>query len=167
MILEEMSKEQRQSHIDLQTPCQTDRCYKYYRKALIDFSGIKPDRTWSACHLCENYSHTHKPCRNPLHLYWGTNSENQQDICPTTGLTVAQKIGAAHKGKKRTDETKAKMSAASKGKPKSEEHKANLSAVQKGKSPANKGKTMLDEQKAKISAAMKATLAKKKELKNG
>lgn len=56
------------------------------------------------------------------------------------------KIGAAHSGMKRSEETKAKMSAASAGKPKSEEHRAALRG-------ANLGKKLSAETRAKMSLA--------------
>lgn len=147
MTLSEMSKEQRQKHIDLQTPCQTDKNYKgACRKALINFTGINPGRSWNTCHLCENDSQSDKPCRNPLHLYWGTCSENSLDVDPKTGLTPAKKTAAAKLGMTHSDEYKAKMrevmkawhakrkAAAQKFKKRglySEEHKAKLSTAAK------------------------------------
>ena len=59
-----------------------------------------------------------------------------------------QNRSEAHKGKKMTDETKAKVSAAKKGIKKSEEHKAKIGA-------AGKGRVRTQESKDKMSASMK------------
>jgi hypothetical protein len=61
----------------------------------------------------------------------------------------------ANKGKKHTEETKAKMSAARKGRIFTEEHKANISTALKGENNPNFGKHLTEEQKAKQSAIMK------------
>jgi hypothetical protein len=124
MNLSELTRTERTAHVDLSTPCQlTDKnISSAHRHALIDFLGIKPDRTWSACHLCKNHSKSGKPCRNPLHLYWGKQSENVRDVCPTTGLTSAEKTGEALKGnswnvgKTQSDEWKANNAASRTGK---------------------------------------------------
>jgi hypothetical protein len=76
------------------------------------------------------------------------------------------KISAAQKGKpgvKHTAETKEKIAASNKGKPKSSEHKAKLSAAKQNisdetrakLSDAQKGKTSSPETRAKITAALK------------
>jgi hypothetical protein len=148
MKLNDMTREERMAHVDLSTPCQCDRRRQYYRQALIEFSEINPGRKWLVCHLCEHDSMSDKQCHNPLHLYWGTKSENSQDVCPTTGLTPAQKIAATKKGKP----------TANKGKtlgPQSAEHRANISA-------AHTGKTLSDETRAKIAEVRRKYWADRK-----
>lgn len=55
------------------------------------------------------------------------------------------------KGRKCSEETKAKISEAKKGKTLSEEHRKNMSEAKKGKIPYNKGKNMTIKQKIKLS----------------
>lgn len=95
-----LTKEERQSHIDLNTPCDLRRPVKYSgkvvktsgkhksvkyfnkgREALEKLLGIQKPRGWHTCHLCPNCS-TSKDyiCANPRHLYFGTPTENMNDI---------------------------------------------------------------------------------------
>lgn len=74
-------------------------------------------------------------------------------------LTQGDNARKSNKGKKLSEETKAKMSAAKTGKkrkPFTEEHKAKMSAASKGQVPWIKGKKHSEETKAKISASLKA-----------
>jgi len=74
---------------------------------------------------------------------------------------IAKDAVAPFRGKKHTEETRAKLSAAMKGKPKSEEHRRKTSEAIKGKkhseetktkmSEAHLGKTLSEETKAKMS----------------
>ena len=100
----QLSKEDRQKHIDLSTPCQ----FHYFKRdwncrgvikkagdlygrtqqitqaknALLGFLKIEDfiGREINLCHLCECNSNTDKVCINPAHLYFGTVSENSNDI---------------------------------------------------------------------------------------
>jgi hypothetical protein len=151
MELSEMSREERTAHVDLMSPCQIDKSKHHYRNALIDFTGIKPDRTWLACHLCQNDSQSDKPCRNPLHIYWGTKTENLTDVCPITGLTPGQKIKAKTQGITVLDKTRQKMSAVQKEVQKEVQNRPDVKAK---KSAALKEAWNRPDVKAKQSAAM-------------
>lgn len=95
------TKEERQEHVDLTTPCEWAYALKSYkdlekgemlknphaqkgraRKNLMDFLGLTGSGGYSihACHICKNNSATGKVCVNPQHMYIGTASENNFDI---------------------------------------------------------------------------------------
>lgn len=48
--------------------------YQAHQVALFITTGPAPDGKPFACHSCDN-----PPCCNPQHLFWGSNSDNQQD----------------------------------------------------------------------------------------
>lgn len=94
--------------------------------------------------------------------------------------TAVEKTAAAHRGMKRSEETRLRLSLAMTGKkhgPRSEEWRRNLSAAQKGRvqSPeaiakmraTKTGSRLSAEHKAKIGVASKASWARRKELSNG
>jgi hypothetical protein len=95
-----LSQEDRQIHIDLLTDCQ----FHYYTKdrgtkkigdlysviasmtkakqRLLDFHNIEDfggEHIIHTCHKCLNDSGKDKVCINPLHLYFGSCSENNMD----------------------------------------------------------------------------------------
>ena len=73
-------------------------------------------------------------------------------------------------GQKHSEETRTRMSLAKKGKshkPHSQETRAKISASNKGKHSHNKGKHLSEEHKAKIAIARKAWWARKKAVENG
>lgn len=65
-------------------------------------------------------------------------------------------MSLAHQGKRRSDETRAKISAAHRGVVFSDQHRANISAARKGIKPS-------DETRAKMRASRQAYLARKRE----
>ena len=114
-----LSKEDRQKHIDLSTPCQ----FHYFEK---DWGSKKKDELYSktkqkaqakkellkllkieefggnkihVCHLCDCSSTSDKICINPAHLYFGTVSENYHDK-PLEVRQKVSKLGGKIGGKK-------------------------------------------------------------------
>ena len=73
------TKKERQSHLDLSSPCDEYGCtHSDYRAVLAWYLNTTCDRmgrkTGICCHACNN-----RKCGNPLHLYWGTQKENMED----------------------------------------------------------------------------------------
>lgn len=80
------SREERTSHVDLNTPCNLDQKGRLKGKqALLSLLGLEDDvENWTQgkvhlCHLCDHHS-KNGWCSNPLHLYVGTASENSLDV---------------------------------------------------------------------------------------
>jgi len=92
-MFNDMTREQRTAHIDLNDNCifSNSENSRGQRKAAkrklsnyFDIVTRKMSNTgWEVCHLCQNNSnvprHGGSVCINPLHMYWGTKSENTQD----------------------------------------------------------------------------------------
>ena len=95
----QLSKQQRQAHIDLTSPCipmvatnhvrntrATPGAYikkNRFRSKLLSFHKLEDVKNGEvhACHLCANHSTAPNGwvCENPLHLYFGTHKENNND----------------------------------------------------------------------------------------
>ena len=109
--LMQLSKQQRQAHIDLTSPCIPARsldnarylkqatAMSYAKNELLDTYNIAMfnKRTIHTCHLCKNNSQAHNGfiCINPKHLYFGTVSENQLDKPESIRKEAASKGGKA------------------------------------------------------------------------
>lgn len=83
-----LPKEERQLHINLESPCILPKVKREWgmekaRLGLLNYLSLTKDisgRKANCCHLCPNHSRSGGVCVNPLHLYFGTPSENQYDI---------------------------------------------------------------------------------------
>ena len=98
----ELPREERQSHLNLSTPCFLNgggggarlRC----RKALLAHLGVEDNvPNWRTariqiCHSCECHS-KNGYCENPLHISVGTVQENQTDIPFTVRQETGRKAG--------------------------------------------------------------------------
>ena len=71
---------ERREHCELQTKCGPKRHHHTIKKILLKHLGLtKADVVgMHLCHLC-NHDSSNGGCSNPLHLYFGTNQENQWD----------------------------------------------------------------------------------------
>lgn len=76
-----LPKQLRQSHCDLNSECILNTCQWGYRQALAKYQGLDkmPPPTVQACHVCNNGSTKKHTCINPLHIYWGSASDNMLD----------------------------------------------------------------------------------------
>jgi hypothetical protein len=78
------SRDERVSHINLQSPCIETNYRGAFRRLLLAV-GVKDDvgdRTKAkihVCHLCDYRKRGNYACGNPQHMYLGTPSENQMD----------------------------------------------------------------------------------------
>lgn len=112
-----LTKKQRQSHIDLTSPCipsvlkinsklckigdYTSRSAgkANAKNALLDFHQIEDFKIINVhtCHLCVNSSAAPNGfvCTNPYHLYFGSSKENNNDIDPNGNPTGGVKGGKA------------------------------------------------------------------------
>tara|TARA_Y100000592_G_C5197655_1_gene189064 strand:- start:4 stop:489 length:486 start_codon:yes stop_codon:yes gene_type:complete len=100
----QLNKQQRQAHIDLSTPCisQTGKSLsggsKQAKKALLKYHNIEDFnvRKIHSCHLCANNSKAPNGfvCKNPLHIYFGSASENIMDKTPAQRKSAGPKKGS-------------------------------------------------------------------------
>ena len=77
----QLSKNDRQSHIDLRDPCHIRGGDSIQFRGLLAYylnTDIPKARIAICCHACHNAN-----CSNPKHLYWGTVSENRLDFLST------------------------------------------------------------------------------------
>ena len=89
------SSEERKSHLDLKSLCDEYGCtHSDYRAVLAWYLNTTCDRMGRkvgiCCHACGN-----RKCGNPLHLYWGSQKENMQDLIehqPDLHLRIRDKI---------------------------------------------------------------------------
>lgn len=78
----ELSKDERQTHLDLSQECLLDLCesegslhhVNRGRLSLLLDTTIPSGHDIQLCHACNN-----QRCSNPFHHYWGTAKENHQD----------------------------------------------------------------------------------------
>ena len=105
-----LSREERTTHIDLDSPCDlSDKAGK--QKRIFDWFDLEDDiGNWAKsgierCHLCKHDSHNGY-CSNPLHIYIGTKRENRLDIEPEVRSQIARTAGkeGCHIGGKRSAE---------------------------------------------------------------
>jgi len=115
-----LSNAERKAHVDLNAPCipvvnilntsvkkageysTTQHGAKEAKKALTEYHNLEPFKaraikgSVNTCHVCPNDSAAPNGflCKNPLHLYFGTSSENMQDK-PAKVRKRASIIGAA------------------------------------------------------------------------
>jgi len=81
------TREERMAHVDLETDCipgswksRVGKCHQARRSLEKFLETKKPiSRDWQTCHLCDCDSNAPVPCINPLHIYFGTASENWFD----------------------------------------------------------------------------------------
>lgn len=101
-----LSREERTAHADLSSPCDPfhRQCRRRTRKVLLAFFGLIDDKPKgvACCHLCDCNSVSETPCLNPLHLYFGTVSENTLDMGEKL-TKKASKGGVAVHAKKDSD----------------------------------------------------------------
>jgi hypothetical protein len=103
-----LSKEVRQSHIDLTSECiliPRTGTWTKYKNQMVEYLQLLDDiPIWRGlihrCHACGNDTQKSLVCVNPLHLYLGTPTDNLQDRSPEQ----AQKGGLATKGTKRGED---------------------------------------------------------------
>ena len=83
-----LSREERTSHIDLETPCTFVPTSLWQRqKHGLDFHELDNDcENWvesgiQRCHLCSG-GNQNPVCNNPLHFYFGSPTENRLDVPP-------------------------------------------------------------------------------------
>ena len=139
-LLENCTKEERQSHIDLSQPC-------WERGGTnVQFRGILANHTHTNIPrgtglICAHACHNGK-CSNPSHLYWATPKENYEDgVENGTNIPVhermMEKYGHMNTSAFIPKEHKKKMSArggkGNLGKPKSAAHRQSLSLANNGK----------------------------------
>lgn len=115
----QLSKQQRQAHIDLSSPCipviqnnntSVKKAGEYAnpipgsrvaKKTLIEHHNLEKFNGRAekvhTCHMCKNDSQARNGfvCMNPEHLYFGTISENHHDIPPEVRKQAASKAGKA------------------------------------------------------------------------
>lgn len=73
----QLSKEERQQHLRLDTPCIERGGNSLTSRGLLAHfldTSIPKGSKIQLCHACHNGK-----CSNPEHLYWGTSSENRLD----------------------------------------------------------------------------------------
>lgn len=114
-----LSNAQRKAHVDLNAPCipVVNKLNTSVRKAgeyslpaharnivketLTEYHNLEPFKARAekvhvhACHMCKNYSTAPNGfvCKNPLHLYFGTVSENTMDKPPEVRKRVSSNAG--------------------------------------------------------------------------
>lgn len=125
-----LSKEQRQTHIDLSLPC-TERGGNSTtaRGVLAQYldTPIPMGRVAILAHACNNGS-----CSNPKHLYWATDRENIVEDGTQFGTWKnawerrVEKYGLEEATKMQSRGDKSAGGKSNKGKPKSEEHKRKI-----------------------------------------
>lgn len=124
-----LSKEERQSHLNLEEACLERGGSSMYLKGLLAHicdTTIPSGKKIHVCHACNNGA-----CSNPNHLYWGTASENALDRDAYYGKTIWDRMVDKHglEEAKRMQSRNADPSKAGKGnagKKKSEEHKKKI-----------------------------------------
>lgn len=133
----ELSKTERQSHLDLTSSCierggPEKGGLSAYCKGLLAHildTTIPSGHKIHVCHACNNAN-----CSNPKHLYWGTAKENRND---TPQKTVWDRTVEKHGIEKARElfggGNKANGGHAGKGRPKTEEQKKKISESMKGK----------------------------------
>lgn len=105
-----LSKEERTQHIDLDSPCIPGSRKQIPKATILGHLGIDEDdfNDWKKegvqrCHLCSNNSKVDAVCRNPLHIYLGTQSENEADKSPeqkaAKKVQAGLNLGGAVRGK--------------------------------------------------------------------
>lgn len=135
-IIEEyilLPKEERQKHLKLDEPCIERGGQSMYLKGLLAHlhdTTIPSGKKIHVCHACHNGK-----CSNPVHVYWGTASENRQDAIANGAKTPWQHmvdkygIEIAREKMSRNGNTNGTGNS---GKPKSAEHKEKLSLNHRG-----------------------------------
>lgn len=132
-----LSKEQRQSHVDLVEPCCERGGNSTNHKGVLAqyLDTTIPSGRILLCHACGNGK-----CSNPKHLYWGTDRENVVEDGTTYGTwktpwdRAVEKYGYEEacrmnsRNKIGNDYAKA-----NKGRPKSAEHKQKIAEAIKAK----------------------------------
>lgn len=115
LLVETLSKIERQMHLDLSEPCiERGGVSTNHKGVLAQYlvttipCGTKNSKVY-LCHACHNGN-----CSNPKHLYWGTHTENMQDKVNRPGYVHPRK---GKPGRKWTDETRRKVSETLKGRP--------------------------------------------------
>ena len=75
-FLKEHTKEERQGHLDLASPClERGGNSTNHKGVLAQYLACSiPKGRVLLCHACHNAK-----CSNPKHLYWGSDKENVQD----------------------------------------------------------------------------------------
>ena len=109
LLIEQNTKQQRQSHIDLCEECiERGGNSTNHKGVLAQYlnTDIPYGTKYLLCHACHNGK-----CSNPKHLYWGTPKENVEDAT-AAGNRYIPKVGHLH-----SEESKLKISNALKGRP--------------------------------------------------
>jgi hypothetical protein len=129
-----LSKEERQTHLDLSQPCVLELCenegslhhVNRGRLSLVLGTSVPSTHSIQLCHACNN-----KRCSNPFHHYWGTGKENHQDqVDAGTYTTFKERYIAKHgleSYEKHIKQSASKGGAANAKKKKSEEHRRKIS----------------------------------------
>ena len=124
-----LPKEQRQRHMDLETPCmERGGNSTNHRGVLAQFLNTTiPAGRVILAHACNN-----SKCSNPLHLYWASDRENIVEDGTEFGTwksaweRTVEKYGMEEARKMQAAGDKSKGGKAQKGKPKSDEHKRKI-----------------------------------------
>jgi len=128
-----LSKDLRQIHLMLNEPCIERGGQSMYLKGLLAHlhdTTIPSGKKIHVCHACHNGK-----CSNPVHLYWGTASENCLDRMANGGKSIWQSMVEKY-GETVAREMNSKMGnrngSGNKGQSKSAEHKLKISATNRG-----------------------------------
>jgi hypothetical protein len=119
------SKEERQSHLQLEEPCcERGGNSTNHKGVLAQFLNTSiPKGRILLCHACNN-----EKCSNPKHLYWGTDKENITEDNPkwkSVWDRTVEKYGY-EKACLRNSRKGNTFGSGNKGKSKSEEHRKNI-----------------------------------------
>lgn len=134
----QLSLEERQKHIDLQSPClERGGISTNHRGVLAQYLNTNVfSSPVDLCHKCNNGK-----CSNPQHLYWGTRKENIQDAKdngtwkgnPFENSVAKYGYEEACKRQALNSEKAALGGKAGKGRKLTEEHKKKISETLKNK----------------------------------
>ena len=140
-----LSKEERQEHLDLSSPCTERGGNSTNHRGLLAYyldTVIPTGRVAVLAHACNNAK-----CSNPKHLYWATDRENivvdgaMFKTHKNPWDRMVEKYGFEEACKINSRGNKSAGGKANKGNPKSEEHKRKISEAIKRKHAERMSKT--------------------------
>lgn len=85
-----LPQEERQRHLDLESPCIMRGGQSMYLKGLLAHlqnTTIPSGKKIHVCHACHN-----ELCSNPQHIYWGTAAENVRDALDNGRTSVWERM---------------------------------------------------------------------------